>query len=127
MAASPFTHVLADIAADGQAENNGRVVGIAQGLNTVLDSFEMSDWLTPAGLARWELLHEIQGCGLTGGQLFNTANGTPPILKDGWNTSSAAEWFSNVTTNGGKPFAGPMLVIQGTTDGNANEPVTVCL
>ncbi|KAK5135731.1 hypothetical protein LTR08_004717 [Meristemomyces frigidus] len=124
MAASPFTNVLADISADAMAENNARVVGIAQGLNSVLPTFSLSDWLTDAGIARWKLLHEIQGCGATGGQLFNTGARTVPILRDGWNTSEAAMWFSNVTTNGGRPFAGPMLVLQGTDDPNANEPVT---
>lgn len=124
MAASPFTDVLADIAADASAENNGRVTGIAQGLDTVLPSFSISDWLTDAGIARWKLLHDIKGCGLTGAQLFSAERGTVQILKDGWNSSSAAAWYRNATLNGGKPFAGPMLVLQGTEDGNANEPVT---
>ena len=46
------------------------------------------------------------------------------ILKDGWNLTDSAKWYESVSQNGGKPFAGPMLVIQGTDDPNANEPVT---
>lgn len=124
MAASPFTDVIADIVADEMAEDNARVVGIAQGLDTVLPSFQLSDWITLPGIARWQLLHEIKGCGVTGGQLFSAEGGTIQILRDGWNTSEAASWYRNVSSNGGRPFAGPMLVIQGMDDPNANEPVT---
>ncbi|KAK3670627.1 hypothetical protein LTR78_009462 [Recurvomyces mirabilis] len=124
MAASPFTDVIADIVADNAAENNARVAGIAQGLDTVLPDFSISDWLTPLGVARWNLVQEIKGCGTTGGQLSAAEGGTLQILKDGWNETWAADWYRNNTMNGGKAFAGPMLVIQGTQDPNANEPVT---
>lgn len=123
VAASPFTDVLGIIAADSLAQDNGRVVGIAQGLQAVLPDFEMSDWITEAGIARWELMQEIQGCGVTGGQLFSAEDGTVQILKDGWNLTDSASWYNNVSSNGGRPFAGPMLVVQGTDDPNANEPV----
>lgn len=106
------------------AENNARVAGIAQGLSTVLPNFTVSDWLTDAGIARWELLHEIKGCGITGGQIFSAEGGTVQILQDGWNSSSASAWYAETVNNGGKPFAGPMLVMQGMSDPNANEPVT---
>lgn len=122
MAISPFTDILAIIEADSVSQNNGRVAGIAQGLNTVLPDFDLSDWLTDVGVARWNLLHDIKGCGITGGRLWSNASGVQ-ILKDGWNTSPAAMWYKNVTTNGGKPFAGPLLVMQGMEDPNANEPV----
>jgi len=121
VAASPFLHVLADIQADPVVEDNVRVVAIAQGLDSVLPSFHLSDWLTDIGIARLRLLQSVYGCALTAGTLFADGN---LILKDGWNTTSAANWYRNVTNNGGKPIAGPMLVIQGTADPNANEPVT---
>ncbi|KAK1078721.1 hypothetical protein LTR48_008359, partial [Friedmanniomyces endolithicus] len=124
MAASPFTDALAAIAADSLIENNGRVSGIAQGLASVLPGFQLSDWLTPLGVARWNLIHEIKGCGTTSGQLAAAEGGALPILKDGWNETWSADWYRQATMNGGKPFAGPMLVIQGTEDGNANEPTT---
>ena len=121
VAASPFTDVLAIIAADPQAEDNGRVAAIAQGLNNVLPNFQLSDFLTPIGVARLRLLQAVQGCGSVGGVLFG--NTSIKYLQDDWNTTAAAKWYKNTTTNGGKPFAGPMLVIQGTEDPNANEPV----
>ena len=124
LAASPFTNTLDAIAADALAEDNARVVAIAQGLSSVLPTFEISDWLTEAGIARLELLQEIKGCGITGGQLFSAEGGTVQILRQGWNLTSSALCYQNITLNGGRPFAGPMLVIQGMDDPNANEPVT---
>jgi len=121
VAVSPFTNVLDDIEADAQAQNNARVVGIAQGLDSVLPSFKLSDWLTDAAIARHALLQEIGGCGVTGGNLFG---GQTPFLKDGWNLTSAAMWYKNTSDNGDKPFAGPMLVLQGDKDPNANVNVT---
>ncbi|KAK3707062.1 hypothetical protein LTR37_012394 [Vermiconidia calcicola] len=124
VAVSPFTDVLDIIAADDQAQNNGRVVAIAQGLASVLPSFEISEWITDAGLARLHLLQEIQGCGLTGAQLFSAEEGTVQILKDGWNLTESAKWYDSMSSNGGeKAIAGPMLVLQGMDDPNANEPV----
>ncbi|KAK3652723.1 hypothetical protein LTR56_005017 [Elasticomyces elasticus] len=123
LAASPFTDVLAAIAADNEAQNNGRVAGIAQGLNTVLPDFSLSDWLTPVGVARWNLIHDIKGCGVASGQLSAAEGGALQILKTGWNESWSANWYRSAVMNGGKDFAGPMLIIQGTEDPNANEPV----
>ena len=124
VAASPFTDVLGAIAADDLAQNNGRVAAIAQGLSSVLPTFELSEWLTDAGIARLRLLQDIQGCGVTGAQLFSAEDGTVQILQDGWNLTSSAAWYKKVSSNGARPFAGPMLVLQGTEDPNANEAVT---
>lgn len=43
VAVSPFTDILADIAADAETQNNARVIGIAQSLDAVLASFQLSD------------------------------------------------------------------------------------
>lgn len=122
VAVSPFTDVIANIAADAAPQNNARVVAIAQGLNSVLPNFTLSDWLTDAAIARLQLLQEIKGCGIVSGYLLSGVDGVQ-ILQDDWNTTEAADWYSSVSMNGGKPFAGPMLVMQGTEDPNANEPV----
>jgi pimeloyl-ACP methyl ester carboxylesterase len=121
VAVSPFTDILADIVADPQAEDNARVIGIAQGLNSVLDSFQFSDWVTETGINRHSLLEEVGGCGTAAGAI---AAANVPLLKGGWNLTSAAQWYRNVSDNGNKPFAGPMLVLQGDIDGNANVNVT---
>lgn len=124
LAASPFADILYDIQGESGAQVNGRVVGIAQGVNSVRPEFDMSEWVTEAGLARWNLLHEIQGCGVTGAQLFSAEDGTVQILKDGWNLTESAQWYNNFSSNGGKPVAGPLLIIQGDSDPNAYEPAT---
>lgn len=124
VAMSPFTDILGVIAADNLAEDNARVTAIAQGLGSVRPGFEESEWLTEAGIARLKLLQEIEGCGITGGVLGGAENLTVQILKDEWNLTDSAQWYNTKCSNGGKPFASPMLVLQGTDDPNANEPVT---
>ena len=124
VAMSPFTDILGAIAADNLAEDNARVTAIAQGLASVRPGFDVSEWLTEAGIARLKLLQGIQGCGITGGVLGDAENLAVQILKDGWNLTASAQWYNTECSNGGKPFAGPMLVLQGTEYPNANEPVT---
>lgn len=122
VAASPFTNVLADIKADNLIQNEIRVIGIAQGLDSVLPSFQLSDWLTPTAIARRMLLRATGGCAVAASTLSNDG---VILLQPDWNETAAARWYSNVTTNGGgKPFAPPMLVIQGDQDANANVAVT---
>jgi hypothetical protein len=123
MAASPFSDILEIIAADDLAQDNGRVVAIAQGLSTVIPDFQIEEWITEAGIARLRLLQKIKGCGVAGAQLFSAEDGTVKILKDGWNLTDSALRYNKIASNGNKPVAGPMLIIQGTEDPNANEPV----
>jgi pimeloyl-ACP methyl ester carboxylesterase len=123
VAASPFTDVLADIAGQNSGQVNARVAGIAQGLKGVRDNFTLSEWLTDAGVARTKLMLELQACGGVAGHLFSPAEGVQ-FLKPGWNETESATWWNNITSNGERPFAGPMLVLQGDKDGNAIERVT---
>jgi len=117
VAASPFTDVLASILVDDLVQNEVRVIGIAQGLDSVLPSFQLSDWITPTAIARRRLLQQTGGCS----RAASTLSGDGVLLlKSGWNETAAARWYTNVTTNGGKPFAGPMLVVTGDQDANAN-------
>jgi hypothetical protein len=92
-------------------------------MKSVRENFTLSEWLTDAGIARTKLILEIQGCGNVAGRLFSPAEGIE-FLKPGWNETESARWWANITSNGERPFAGPMLVIQGDEDGNAIEKVT---
>jgi len=123
VAASPFTDVLSDLARQNPGQLNARVAGIAQGFKGVRNNFTLSEWMTDAGIARIKLALEIQSCGGVGGQLFSPAEGID-FLQPGWNETDSAKWWANITSNGGRRFAGPMLVVQGDEDGNANEGVT---
>ncbi|OTA31897.1 hypothetical protein BTJ68_09225 [Hortaea werneckii EXF-2000] len=124
VAASPFLDVLDNVAGEGQAQVNGRISAIAQGLGSVYPGFEPGQWLTEAGLNRLELLTELQGCNAVSSALFSAENLTVPILKDGWEKTEAAKWWNSVASNGEDEVQGPMLVIQGMEDGNAIVNVT---
>lgn len=124
VAASPFLDILDDIAGQNQAQVNGRVAAIAQGLGSVYPTFELSDWMTDAGIARLELLTEVGGCNAVSSALFSAEGLTIDILREGWEETEAALWYNEVASNGGEQIAGPMLVIQGTEDGNAILEVT---
>lgn len=105
VAASPFTDNLADIAAESIGQTNVRIPGIARGIKSVFPDFQLSEWLTDAGLARLRVLEEIDGCSLTASQLGNDG---VQIVKDDWNETAMAKWYGKAAMNGGKPFAGPM-------------------
>lgn len=122
VAVSPFPNVFEAVAAEDEAQVNGRILAIAQGLRTVYPGFELSEWLTDAGIARLNLLKEIQACGEASGILFGAEEGKVQILKDGWNSTESALWYNEMASMDGKPFASPMLVMQGLDDGNAYEP-----
>jgi pimeloyl-ACP methyl ester carboxylesterase len=123
LAASPFTSILDNVARQNAGQLNARVAGIAQGLKAVRDNFTLSEWMTDTGIARIKLALEIQSCGGVGSQLFSPAEGIE-FLRPGWNETESAKWWADITSNGGRPFAGPMLVVQGDEDGNANVEVT---
>ncbi|KAF2223081.1 Alpha/Beta hydrolase protein [Elsinoe ampelina] len=121
VAVSPFTDLPANIMANDIGQRNGRVVGIAQGIDSVLPNFTASEWITPGGLGRYNLVKNTSACSTAGGNLFRTSG---QILKDDWEKTASAQWYFNVSSNGKKPFAGPMLVLQGSIDANANVNVT---
>ncbi|GAB7358744.1 hypothetical protein MBLNU230_g3973t1 [Neophaeotheca triangularis] len=124
VAAAPFLDVLDAVALQDGPQVNGRMAAVASGLGSVFEGFELEDWLTEAGVARLRLLAELGGCNAVSGALFSAEGGEVGILKEGWERTEAARWFNSVASNGGKPVAGPMLVIQGTEDGNAILNVT---
>jgi len=123
VSASPFTDILENVARQNAGQVNARIAGVAQGLKGVRDNFTLAEWMTDAGIARIKLALEIQSCGGVGAQLFSPAEGVE-FLRPGWNETESARWWANVSGNGGRAFAGPMLVVQGDEDGNANEEVT---
>ena len=122
VAASPFPNPFEAVANQDAVQVNSRILSIAQGLGSVYPSFQLDEWLTPAAIARLHLMEEINACGPAAGVLFGSDEPSVPILKDGWNSTESALWYNNVSSMDGRAFAGPMLVMQGTEDGNAHEP-----
>lgn len=75
--------------------------------------YHASDILTPIGIAQWKLFHEIGACD---DSVESITVGPEIPFKAGWEDSWYIKTFVELTANGGRPFAGPMLVIQGDKD-----------
>jgi pimeloyl-ACP methyl ester carboxylesterase len=128
IAVAPVTNATA------QAEVQDTSLGVLQAAQSVVSIFSdvsLSDILQPAGIAIAKLMGEIQGCnsvfhnllwGLIG-ENTNLLVGLQ-IAKPEFLSSYYGRSFQNLTVAGGKDFAGPMLVIQGTDDTFIPESVT---
>ncbi|KAM0511717.1 hypothetical protein ACHAPE_009601 [Trichoderma viride] len=89
---------------------------IAHYIGGVYPTFELSDWLSPLGIARLELLNQVQG-----GQFFTEvlmlANATE-VLNPNWNDT----WYANAATQennpGNRPYKGPIVLYDGTLERN---------
>ncbi len=95
---------------------NSIVARLATGVQSVFPSFSLSDWLTEKGVRVVELLQDLQGCQSVSVELFTSDD----LLRDDWNQSWYAGTYDNLTSNIGRPFAGPLLVLQGTDDRPVN-------
>ncbi|KAI1623598.1 secretory lipase [Exophiala viscosa] len=115
IAGSPTTSILPHNIStlDNGATLGSLLVRVGTGVSSVFPSFQLSDWLNDKGVRSAQLLQGLQGCQSVALELLSQTE----LVQQGWNTSS---WYfdalNNLTTNGGKPFAGPMLVLQGTAD-----------
>ena len=86
---------------------------IGFGLSSVFPDFSLSDWLTPFGLGRANLLQQLEG-GLTDAFLLFTTK--QDIVSSGFLGSWYLQAYAALSNAGRKPIAGPLLVIQGTSD-----------
>lgn len=85
---------------------------VAAGLDAVLQDFLPSDLLTEAGIKYLGLLQELQGCNNVGTVLL----AQPDAIRPNFLNSSQFRSFNDLALTGGKPIAGPLLVLQGTMD-----------
>ncbi|KAI4866354.1 putative secretory lipase [Hypoxylon rubiginosum] len=84
-------------------------------LRGIFPDFELSQWLTPLGIARTQLLKEVEGGIGVGTQLYLQA-GEDVVRADYDETSWHAGAYARLANAGGRPFRGPLLVVQGTRD-----------
>jgi len=119
IAGSPLTRVL-DHAPALDAAADTVCFGFAAGLSTIYPDFQLSDALTPAGEKLVALAAEIQGCSAVQSVLFAETG----LVKPGWSENYYAQAWQNLTANGGKPVAGPFLVLQGESDPLVPYPIT---
>ncbi|KAH7224338.1 Alpha/Beta hydrolase protein [Fusarium redolens] len=85
-------------------------------LSSIFPDFNPSQWLTPLGVTRQKLMKQIGGSVAVGQQLFFTESQSTFEKKDWYNASYHAAAFDKLGIVGNKPFAGPLLVIQGSED-----------
>lgn len=86
--------------------------GVSQAVATVFPEFDAGRFLTPAGAERVKLYQDVQGCRAAQSLFFEV----PGLLRADWRSDVYIQTFQNLTRSGGKPIAGPLLVIQGEAD-----------
>ncbi|KAL8644725.1 MAG: hypothetical protein Q9226_007622 [Calogaya cf. arnoldii] len=87
---------------------------VARAITSVFPDFDVRSVLTPAGVERLRILEQLQGCNVVASALFTSTTvqiTQPDILKNEYSKA-----YQNLVSAGGKEIAGPMLVLQGTTD-----------
>ncbi|KAK4495503.1 hypothetical protein PRZ48_013835 [Zasmidium cellare] len=87
---------------------------IGKDLHLLYPDFKLSDWLSPLGMDRTELLTQIQG-GQFVSELLFLANATE-IVNPAWNESWYASTYTQFTNPGNRPYKAPMILFQGTED-----------
>ncbi|KAL8840321.1 MAG: hypothetical protein Q9170_001405 [Blastenia crenularia] len=118
IAGSPVTNVHDLIATSGISAGAVGML-LANALPDIFPSFNASDILTPAGLALYALLSEIQGCN----SVVSVSFLRPELFQPAWYDSLYAKLFFSLTTNGGQSIAGPLLVLHG--EGDPQIPVSI--
>lgn len=111
IAASPLTKTYELVKMAGEAGASVAML-IAHALPDIFPGFDAATFLTAAGVARYELLRQSQGC--QSAVLESFADGR--LARQGWWDTQPATAFFNLTVNGGMPLGGPLLVLQGEAD-----------
>lgn len=125
VAVSPVTNAVEQGKLTQQADIG--MTQIANSIRSIFPEVEMSDMLTAEGLALVNLVKEVQGCNSMFSTLLGavfTANPTIAFAREDFLNSSVADEWANLTSAGGKDFAGPLLVLHGTADTSVLEQLT---
>ncbi|RYP67449.1 hypothetical protein DL771_007227 [Monosporascus sp. 5C6A] len=117
VAGSPWTSFRTSIRFQQSAAGlNSIIARVATGVKSIFPSFTYGEWLTEKGVRVMELLQDLQGCLSVTVELLSSSD----LVREDWDQSWYVEAFDNLTSNIGRPFAGPMLVLQGTGDSSVN-------
>ncbi|KAJ4251391.1 hypothetical protein NW762_011373 [Fusarium torreyae] len=90
--------------------------GTSLPLSTIFPDFSPSQWLKPLGVARLKVMEQLKGSVPVSQQLFFSEPQDTFEKPDWYNSSYHASTFERLVSVGRKPFAGPLLVIQGSED-----------
>ena len=101
----------------------GLLAGVAVTLNATIASsiYQITDLLTTVGANLINLVQSVQGVASVRGTLLTTPQ---TQVNPSWNTSSYIIAFDSLTKTGGKPFTGPLLVMQGLSDTTISPNIT---
>ncbi|OGM51262.1 secretory lipase [Aspergillus bombycis] len=91
----------------------GFLAWIAKDLDQIYPSFNLSDWFTPLGISRINLLNEIQGSQMVTFAMFSPDE---VILQPDWHETWYTGAFEQLANPGKRPFKGPFLLVHGTAD-----------
>lgn len=101
---------------------------LAWAVQSYFPDFQLSDILTPLGVARLELQAEISGCqAVTVAMMLGDGTAQPRLLRDDWYDNFYLQSYFRLSSVGGRSVAGPVLVIQGTADQATPEVVTTAM
>lgn len=79
-------------------------------------AFNINDWVTPAGLQARQLYLDLSGCQSVSAELFSPKS----LIQPTWNQTWYLSVFDSLARSGNKPFAGPLMVMQGLADTNVS-------
>lgn len=88
---------------------------VALAAKSIFPSFQLSDWLTPLGVARMELAKQIEA-GVGALQILLLSPQNDIVRPDYKNATWYADIFSTLGDAGHTKFKGPMLVLQEMVD-----------
>ncbi|MCJ1381016.1 hypothetical protein MMC17_004125 [Xylographa soralifera] len=108
VAVSPVTNILAE--PDPVLSLIG--VCILAGIATYFPEFKPASILTPEGLQRYSLVQNMGACIATSLTLLMDVQ----LFQPNWTQNAFVQQYQSLIVNGGKPVAGPLLVIHGTSD-----------
>ncbi|KAL9056322.1 MAG: hypothetical protein Q9162_003013 [Coniocarpon cinnabarinum] len=113
VAASPANNFFQDFHVNASiAGPTGTLLALTA--TSIFPDFKLSDWLTAAGESALKLYTDLSGCWAVRTQIVNSLQAF--YIRDDWLQSGVFARLANLLATGGKPFAGPMLVVQGTQD-----------
>ncbi|KAI9799636.1 MAG: hypothetical protein M1833_003951 [Piccolia ochrophora] len=92
--------------------SEGYLALVARGLTSIFPEFQLREVLTDVGLQRLSLVSELQGCNSALSELFKGET----FLQPDWQQSPYIKAHDDLARNGGRPIAGPLLVLQGDAD-----------
>ncbi|KAF2867785.1 hypothetical protein BDV95DRAFT_610686 [Massariosphaeria phaeospora] len=94
--------------------------GALPGMENIFPDFKINSILTPEGVARLQPDKDVGGNVAITAALFFSAD----LFKPGWEDNAYMQRFQSLTSTGGMPVAGPMLLIQGESDALISHAVT---